>query len=92
MPPLAGGQSVIYAIDIPAGRDRLEVTTYGGRGTLAMYANYEVEPMSAANIASSVRPGTNQVVNINAPAEGRYYIKVTATADSAGVLVRARIF
>ncbi|MDR0184054.1 S8 family peptidase [Lysobacter arvi] len=91
MPPLAAGQSVMYAIDVPEGRSRLEFTTYGGRGTLAAYANYESEPMPAANIASSVRPGTNQVLNVMSPAKGRYYIKVVATADAAGVLVRARI-
>jgi len=91
MPPLGAGQSVIYAIDVPEGAGRLEFTSYSGRGTLAAYANYEAEPMPAANIASSVRPGTNQVINVTSPAKGRYYVKVVASADAAGVLVRARI-
>jgi len=92
MPPLAAGQSVIYGIDVPDGKSRLELTTYNGRGVLAVYANYEAEPMPAANIASSVRPGTNQVITIASPAKGRYYFKVTATADAAGVQVRARLY
>jgi len=92
MPPLAAGQSVIYGIDVPDGKTRLEFTSYGGRGTLAAYANYETEPMAGANIGSSVRPGTNQVITIASPPKGRYYIKVTATADAAGVLVRARLY
>jgi len=92
MPPLATGQSVIYAIDVPEGRSRLEFTSYSGRGTLAAYLNYEFEPMPASNIAASVRPGTNQVLTLATPASGRYYIKVTATADAAGVLVRARLY
>jgi serine protease len=92
MPPLAAGQSVIYGIDVPDGKTRLEFTSYGGRGTLAVYANYEVEPTPTANIASSMRPGTNQVITIASPAKGRYYLKVTATADAAGVLVRARLY
>jgi len=92
LPPLAAGQSVIYGIDVPDGKTRLEFTSYAGRGTLAVYANYEVEPMPAASIASSVRPGTNQLITIASPAKGRYYVKVTATADAAGVLVRARLY
>ncbi|MET3931942.1 serine protease [Lysobacter sp. OAE881] len=90
MPPLAAGQSVIYAIDVPEGRSRLEFTSYSGRGTLAAYLNYESEPMPASNIGASVRPGTNQVLNVTSPAKGRYYFKVVVTADAAGVLVRAR--
>ena len=92
MPPLAAGQGVIYAIDVPEGRSRLEFTSYSGRGALAAYLNYESEPMPASNIGASVRPGTNQVLNVTSPAKGRYYIKVVATADAAGVLVRARTY
>lgn len=92
MPPLAAGQSVIYMIDVPEGRSRLEFTSYSGRGTLAAYLNYEAEPMPASNIGASVRPGTNQILNVTSPAKGRYYIKVVATADAAGVLVRARTY
>ncbi|MFE0502761.1 S8 family peptidase [Lysobacter soli] len=92
MPPLGAGQSMIYAIDVPEGRSRLEFTSYSGRGTLAAYLNYESEPMPASNIGASVRPGTNQVLNVTSPAKGRYYIKVVATADAAGVLVRARTY
>ncbi|WP_396616087.1 S8 family peptidase [Lysobacter soli] len=92
MPPLAAGQGVIYAIDVPEGRSRLEFTSYSGRGALAAYLNYESEPMPASNIGASVRPGTNQVLNVTSPAKGRYYFKVVATADAAGVLVRARTY
>ena len=92
MPPLAAGQSVPY-VDRrarPASR-AWSSPRYGGRGTLAAYANYEAEPLQSSNIGSSVRPGTNQIITINAPADGKYYFKVTATADAAGVLVRARV-
>ncbi|UTA54937.1 S8 family peptidase [Lysobacter soli] len=92
MPPLGAGQSMIYAIDVPESRSRLEFTSYSGRGTLAAYLNYESEPMPASNIGASVRPGTNQVLNVTSPAKGRYYFKVVATADAAGVLVRARTY
>ncbi|MBU8977394.1 S8 family serine peptidase [Lysobacter sp. MMG2] len=92
MPPLAAGQSTLYAIVVPANATKLELTSYSGRGTLSVYANYETEPMQSANIASSVRPGTNQVISIASPAAGTYYFKVVATADAAGVLIRARIY
>ncbi|HEY5782076.1 MAG TPA: S8 family peptidase [Lysobacter sp.] len=91
MPPLAAGQSVMYVVDVPAGATRVEFTTYSGRGTLSAYVNYEAEPMPSANIGASVRPGTNQIITINAPATGHYYFKVTASAAAAGVLVRAKV-
>jgi serine protease len=91
VPPLATGQSLIYVIQVPAGATRLELLTYGGRGTVSAYAQYEAEPMSGSNIGASTRPGTNQTIVLNAPAAGHYYLKVTATADTAGVLVRATV-
>jgi serine protease len=91
MPPLAAGQSLIYVIDVPAGATRLELLTYGGRGTVRTYAQYEAEPFPSLNIGSSTRPGTNQTIVLNTPAPGHYYLKVAAAADSAGILVRATV-
>ncbi len=91
MPPLASGDSVLYVVDVPAGKSTLEFTTYSGRGNLVAYANFEAEPLSSSNIAASTRPGTNQIITINAPAAGHYYLKVSASTDAAGVMVRARV-
>ncbi|HEY0333965.1 MAG TPA: S8 family peptidase [Stenotrophomonas sp.] len=91
MPPLAAGQSLLYAIEVPAGATRLQLTSYSGRGNLSIYANYEAEPLASANIGSSVRPGTNQIITINAPAAGHYYFKVGASSDASGVLLRASV-
>ena len=91
VPPLAAGQSVIYQIDVPANATRLEFLTFNGRGTARLYAQYESEPMPASNIGASARPGTNQTIVLNTPAAGRYYLKITAAADLAGVSVRATV-
>jgi len=91
MPPLAAGQNLIYVIDVPAGATRLELLTYGGRGTVRTYAQYEAEPFATLNIGSSTRPGTNQTIVLNAPAAGHYYLKVTASTDASGVSVRATV-
>jgi len=91
LPPLASGDSVLYVVDVPAGKSTLEFMTYGGRGTLLAYANFEAEPLSSSNVAASTRPGTNQIITISSPAPGHYYLKVSASADAAGVLVRARV-
>jgi len=91
LPPLASGQSLVYVIEVPAGKTTLEFSTYGGRGTLVAYANFEAEPLASSNIASSVRPGTNQIITIPAPAAGHYYLKVSASADTSGALIRARV-
>ncbi len=92
LPPLGAGQSVLYGIDVPAGATKLEFLSFGGRGTLGVYGSYEADPTASMNLASSLRPGTNQVVTISAPAGGRYYFRVQATADSAGVTVRAKVY
>ncbi len=90
LPPLASGQSVIYVIEVPAGKSSLEFSSYGGRGTLVAYAGFESEPLATANIGASTRPGTNQIITLKSPAAGHYYFKVAASADASGVTVRAR--
>ena len=47
--------------------------------------------LAPANIGVSARPGTNQIITISGPAAGHYYLKVTASAAAAGVLVRAKV-
>lgn len=91
LPPLAAGQSMLYGIDVPAGATRLEFVSYGGRGALNVWAGYESDPMPAANIGASLRPGTNQVITLNAPVAGRHYFRVKATLDTAGALLRATV-
>lgn len=91
LPPLAAGQSLLYSIDVPAGKSRLEFLTYNGRGVVALYTQYEDVPLPTTNIGASARPGTNQTITLNSPTAGRYYLKVSATADSAGVQLRARV-
>ena len=76
---------------MPAGKSRLEFLTYNGRGVIAIHAQYEDVPLPTTNIGASARPGTNQTITLNSPAAGRYYLKVSATSDSAGVQLRARV-
>ncbi|MBF6024058.1 S8 family peptidase [Lysobacter niastensis] len=91
LPALTMGKSVIYKITVPSGATRLEVLTYSGRGTLAMYAQYEAEPLASKNIGASNRPGTNQTISLGPVAAGTYYLKVQATADTSGALIRATV-
>jgi serine protease len=90
VPTLALGQSVQYVVQVPDGAGRLEITTAGGRGAVVVYAAYEAEPNAVNNAGASTRPGTSQIININSPAAGRYFIKVSATAASNGVMLRVR--
>jgi len=92
MPPLAAGRSVLYAIDVPAGKTHLDFISYGGTGTISVYLNYEAEPFPTANIGASLRPGTNQTLTRTSPAPGRYYFKVTAKTNASGVLLRAKVY
>ncbi len=94
LPSLTSPQSVIYKISVPAGATRLELLTYGGRGgNLAMSTQYEAEPTPSKNLGTSARPGTNQIITINAPAFGTYYVKVVGNSQTAvtGALIRATV-
>lgn len=89
--PIATGQSVLYSIDVPADKSRLDLLTYGGQGTATLLVQSEAEPTPSLYRARSARPGTNQAITIYAPQSGRYYVKVMATADSAGMYIRALV-
>jgi len=91
LPPMGAGQSELYSIDVPAGKSRIEMLTFTGKGTLQAYANFAAEPTATQNIGASVRPGTNQSIVINAPAAGRYYFAIVAAADSSGVKLQVKV-
>ncbi|WP_396617495.1 S8 family peptidase [Lysobacter soli] len=91
LPPMAAGQRELYAIDVPAGATRIEITTYGGRGELSLLLGYETDPLPNSNAGSSARPGINQAITVASAAQGHYYLALTATKDVSGVRMLVKV-
>jgi len=91
LPPMGTGERELYAIDVPAGATKIEITTYGGRGELQLMLGYEADPLPNMNVGTSARPGINQAINVANPAEGHYYLALSATKDTSGARLLVKV-
>ncbi|MNV62330.1 hypothetical protein D3C71_1548740 [compost metagenome] len=91
LPPMTAGQRELYVIDVAPGKTRIDITTYGGRGEMQLLLGYEADPLPNQNAGASVRPGVNQVITVVSPAQGRYYLAVTATQDTSGARLLVKV-
>jgi len=91
LPPMAAGERELYAIDVPAGATKIEITTYGGRGELSLLLGYEADPLPNSNVGVSARPGINQAITVASPAQGHYYLALTATKDVSGARMLVKV-
>lgn len=85
------GSEVLYAIEVPAGvSGPLSITTSGGSGDVSMFVSLDEEPFADAADWRSTRPGNNEVVRVNNPAAGTYYIKLSGVRAYSNVTLQAR--
>ena len=91
LPAMASGDRDLYVIDVPAGSSRIDITTYGGRGEMQLLLGYEMDPLPNQNAGSSVRPGVNQAISVSNPAQGHYYLAVSATEDTTGARLMVKV-
>lgn len=86
------GDSVIYAITVPANATNLTIRTAGGTGDVSLYAKQSVPVTANGSNAdlSSVKPNTNnESVVLTAPGAGTWYVRVTGVKDFANVQLLA---
>lgn len=94
--PLSGqggaeGSQTLYAIEVPADASGpLNITTTGGSGNVSLHVSFEEEPEPGSAEWSSSRPGNNEVVRVNNPTAGVYYIKLVGDGAYSNVTVQAR--
>ena len=88
---MASGDRELYVIDVPAGSNRIDITTYGGRGEMQLMLGYEMDPLPNQNAGTSVRPGVNQAIGVSNPAQGRYILAISATQDTSGSRLMVKI-
>ncbi len=91
LPAMASGDRELYVIDVPAGSNRIDITTYGGRGEMQLMLGYEMDPLPNQNAGTSVRPGVNQAIGVSNPAQGRYILAISATQDTSGSRLMVKI-
>ena len=85
------GSEALYAIQVPEGvTGPLSIVTSGGRGDVSMYVSLDEEPSADDADWSSTRPGNNEVVRINNPEAGTYYIKLVGVRDYSNLTLQAR--
>lgn len=89
--PLAGdvGDSAVYQFEVPAGTRSINLRSLGGRGDVSLYASAGIEPTADDAQYRSRRPGNAEVIIVNAPAPGTWYLRVVGEAAFSGVTLNA---
>lgn len=87
----ASGQQTLYKVVVPAGARSLSVTTSGGSGDVDLLVSRDRAPTLSASDARSARKGTNEVVRLNRPQAGTWYIKLVGQRDYSGVRLEAKV-
>ena len=85
----AASDTLLYAIDVPAGARGLNLRTLGGTGDVSLYVKAGTAPKLDGSDATykSVKPGNSESVVVSTPAAGTWYIRVVGVADFSKVSV-----
>ncbi|MEZ0469221.1 S8 family peptidase [Luteimonas salinilitoris] len=87
----AAGSEALYAIEVPAGvNGPLSITSSGGSGDVSLHVSLDAEPEAGAGDWNSTRPGNSEVIRINRPAAGVYYVKLVSVRAFSNVTLQAR--
>ncbi len=94
--PLTGldaraGQSLTFRIWVLAGSRELRVRSSGGRGDLDLYLRHGAPPTPHAYDDRSHGDGTDKLVAVARPAEGWWYVTLTARRRFRDVTLLARV-
>jgi hypothetical protein len=90
----AAGAEKFYKIEVPAGRQKLEIRMSGGTGDADLYVRKDFKPTTSEYDYRPYLTGNNEAVTIDRPSSGTWYIMIrgyqsfaditlTATFDSA---------
>ena len=76
----AAGASILYAIDVPAGANTLNIRSFGGTGDVSLFVKAGSAPAADGSDADfkSVKPGNNEAVVVAKPQAATYYIRLAA--------------
>jgi hypothetical protein len=88
---LAGaiGSETFYKIDVPVGQTKLEIQISGGSGDCDLYVKRDALPTTAVYDYRPYLVGNNELVTIDNPTAGTWYIMLRGYNAYAGVTLRA---
>ncbi len=78
-----------YYIDVPADKDVLKITLNGGYGNADLHARLGEKPSDLYNDCYSKGDGNNEICEILAPEEGRWFIRLKAASPYTDVRLKA---
>jgi serine protease len=87
----AAGESLLFALEVPAGAGPLNLLSYGGMGDVTLLASRGVEPTLESAEYRSARPGNNETVRVAAPRAGTWYVKLLGVQRFERVTLQARL-
>jgi serine protease len=91
VPGLVGyaGDSLLFAIDVPAGARGLNLRSYGGTGDVSLFVKRGAVPAADGSDADfrSVKPGNSETVVQAVPTAGTWYVRVVSVQDFANLTV-----
>lgn len=85
----AAGSETFYKIDVPSGQASLEIAIAGGTGDVDMYIRKDAQPTTTEWDYRPYLMGNDEMVTINNPAAGTYYIMLKAYTAYTGVTLVA---
>lgn len=84
-----GGDSVLYAIDVPENARNLEILISGGSGDADLYVQFESVPTLEIYDCRPYRNGNSESCQIANPQAGRYFALIYGYASFAGLSITA---
>lgn len=77
----------LYRFEAEAGKP-LTLMSYGGTGNVSMYVAQGKIPTSTEFTAKSTRAGNTEIVTINAPVKGTYYVRLSGAYGQLSFVAR----
>lgn len=81
----ATDETLLFALDVPAGAHNLSLRSFGGMGDVSLYVSRDHAPSADSHDYQSVRIGNNESVVIRAPQAGTYYVRIVGVSRFSGV-------
>jgi len=91
VPDLAGtlNSEMFFKIDVPSGQTGLEISIVGGTGNCDLYVRHGAKPTVSSWDYRPFLPDNKEVVTINKPESGPWYIMLRARQPYSGVTLEA---
>ena len=89
---LAADMTRLFAITVPAGKNKLTISSSGGTGDADLYVRLGLAPTLSSYQQASEGATTVENITVNAPSAGTYYVLLNASAGPiSGVSLTATV-